>query len=146
MPTDFQKLMDITLANLNSVFVFIDDILIIPKGTKHELLNKTREVMKNLDEANLQLKAEKSMIAQESLEWLGYKLARTAISPINAKAQGISDRLRTINLKQSRSFLGLVNQFNKFIPNMAKINIPFRTILKRDADWIWNAEHKKKHL
>ena len=43
--------------------------------------------MKILDEAILQLKAEKCMIAQESIEWLGYKLTRTGISPINAKAQ-----------------------------------------------------------
>ena len=49
--------MDITLANVNSVFVYIDDILIVMKGTKHEHLNKVREVMKILEEANLQLKA-----------------------------------------------------------------------------------------
>ena len=142
MPTEFQKLMDLTLANVNSVFVYIDDILIVTKGTKQEHLNKVREVMKILDEANLQLKAEKCVIAQESIEWLGFKLTRTGISPINTKAQGISDRLRPTNLKQLRSFLGAVNQFNKFIPNLASISFPFRTILKKDAEWTWNIEHE----
>ena len=80
MPTELQKLLDITLAIVNRVFVYIDDILIVTKGTKHEHLNKVREVMKLLDETNLQLKAEKGMIAQESIEWLGYKLKRTGIS------------------------------------------------------------------
>ena len=96
MPTEFQK--DITLANVNSVFVYIDDILIVTKGTKQDHLNKVREVMIILDEANLQLKAEKCIIAQESIEWLGFKLTQTSISPINAKAQGKSDRLRPTNL------------------------------------------------
>ena len=64
MPTDFQKLLDITLANVNSVFEYIDYILILTKGPKHEHLNKVREVMKILDEANLQFRAEKCMIAQ----------------------------------------------------------------------------------
>ena len=100
MPTEFQKLMDITLANVNSVFVYIDDILSVTKGTKQEHLNKVREVMKILDEANLQLKAEKCMIAHESIEWLGFKLTRTGIFPINTKAQGISDRLRPTYWKQ----------------------------------------------
>ena len=90
MPTEFQKLMDLTLANVNSVFVYIDDVLIVIKGTKQEHLNKVREVLKILDEANLQLKAEKCIIAQESIEWLGYKLTRTGISPVNAKVQGSS--------------------------------------------------------
>ena len=144
MPTEFQKLMIITLANVNSVFVYTDDILIVTEGTKQEHLNKVREVMEILDEANLQLKAEKCMIAQESIEWLGFRLTRTGTSPINTKAQGISDRQRPTNLKQLGSFLGAVkNQFNKFIPNLASISFPSRTILKKDADWTWNTEHEK---
>ena len=94
-------------------------------------MNKVRELMKILDEANLQLKAEKCIIAQESIERLGFKLTRTGISPIDAKAQGLSDRLRPTNLKQLRSFLGAVNQFNKFIPNLASISFPFGTTLKK---------------
>ena len=102
-----------------------------------------REIMKILDGANLQLKAEKCLIAQECIEWMGYKLTRTGISPVNAKSQGISERLRPTNLKQLRSFLGEVNQFNIFIPNLATISHPFRTILKKDAEWIWDQDHEK---
>ena len=57
MPTELQKLMDLTLANVNSVFVYIDDISIVTKGTKQQHVNKVREVMRILDDANLQLKA-----------------------------------------------------------------------------------------
>ena len=85
MPNQFQKLMELTFVNINSVFVYIDDILIETKGTKNELLNKVREVKKVLDEANLQLKAEKCELAQDSIEWLGNKLTRTGIYPVNAK-------------------------------------------------------------
>ena len=146
MPTEFQKLMDLTLANINSVFVYIDDILIVTKGTKQEHVNKVKEVMRVLDDANLQLKAGKCIIAQESIECLGYKLSRTGISPINTKSQGISERLRPTNLKQLRSFLGAVNQFNKFIPRLAAITFPFRSIFKKDAEWEWNEEHENAFL
>ena len=81
-------------------------------------------MLKVLNEANLQLKAEKCTIAQESIEWLGYKLTRSGISPINTKAQGICDGLRPTNLKQLRSFLGAVNQFNKFRPNLTAKRFP----------------------
>ena len=62
--------------------------------------------------------------------------------PNKCKSKGIGDRLRPSNLKQLRSFLGAVNHFNKVIPNSASISFPFITILKKDADWIWNAEHE----
>ena len=91
MPTEFQKLMDLTLANVNSVFVYIDYVLIVTKGTKQQHVNKVREVLRILDDANLQLKAGKGIIAQDSIEWLGFKLTRTGISAINTKSQGISE-------------------------------------------------------
>ena len=126
------------------MYLYIDDVIIVTKGTKQEHLNKVREVIKILDEANIQLKAvKKCIIAQESIEWLRYKMTRTGISPVNAKAQGIGDRLRPNNLKHLRSFLGAVNQFNKFIPKLASISFPFRTIFKKDAECIWNNEHEK---
>ena len=131
MPTEFQKLMDLTLAKINSVVVYIDDILIVTTGTKQEHVNKVKEVMRVLDDANLQLKAGKCTISQECIKWLGFKLSRTGISPSNTKSQGIDERLRPTNLKQLRSFLGAVNQFKKFIPSLASISFPFRSILKR---------------
>ena len=62
---------------------------------------------------------------------------------MNAKSQGITERLRPTILKQVRSFLGAVNKFNKFIPNLAASSFPFRKIFKKDADWIWEDEHEK---
>ena len=40
MPTDFQKVMYVLLARFREVFVFIDDILIVTKGTKQGQLDK----------------------------------------------------------------------------------------------------------
>ena len=65
--------------------MYIDDVVIVTKGTNQERLNKVREVMKILDEANLQLKAEKFVIAQDIIEWRGYELTRTGICQINQK-------------------------------------------------------------
>ena len=71
MPAEFQKIMDLILANIKSVFVYIDYKLIVTKGTNQEHINKVKEVLRILVEAILQLKAEQFTIAQESIEWLG---------------------------------------------------------------------------
>ena len=39
-PTEFQKVMDILLPKIREVFVFIDDILIVTKGTRKNIYTK----------------------------------------------------------------------------------------------------------
>ena len=104
MPTEFQKVLDILLANFREVFVFIDDILIVTKGTKNEHLDKVRELLKTLDHAELQLKAGKCNFAKKEIEWLGFKVTEQGISPVNTKVQGITEKLRPTKLKELRFF------------------------------------------
>ena len=146
MPTEFQKVMDLTLVNMDCTFVYIDDILIVTKGEKSVHMQKVRDVLEVLDKANLQLRADKCQIACTKIEWLGYELSGEGITPVNGKVQGITERLRPGNLKELRSFLGAVNQLNKFIPELANICAPFRSILKKDAVWRWTQEHEKAFL
>ena len=113
MPTEFQKVMDNLLVRFREVFVFIDDILIVTKGTRNEHMTKVRKILKVLDVANLQIKKDKCQIAQNQIDWLGFKLPNLGVSPVNNKVQGITERLRPSNLKELRSYLGAVNQLNK---------------------------------
>ena len=71
--------------------------------------------MKVLYQANLQVNAEKCVLAQESIDWLDHKLTRTGISPVNAKAHGISDSLRPKYLKQLHSFMAALINFMSLI-------------------------------
>ena len=143
MPTEFQQIMDLTLAGISNTFVFIDDFLIVTHGTEEEHIQKVEEVLNRLDEANVNLKLDKCNFAVTEIEWVGYKLSQKSVAPINSKVQGISDRLKPTNLKQLRSYLGAVNQFNKFIPNLASIYSPFRSLLKKNTNWEWNKNTKK---
>ena len=44
MPPEFQNLMDLTLANIDGVFLNIDDVLYVTKRNKSEHVNKVREL------------------------------------------------------------------------------------------------------
>ena len=85
-------------------------------------MQKVREVLKVLDSANLQLRVDK------------------------CKMQGITKRLRPGNLRELRSFFGVVNQLNKFVPDLANTCAPFRSKLKKEAEWKWTQEHEKAFL
>ena len=127
MPKEFQKAMDKELANLQNTYVFLDDILI----------EAVKQVLKILDNANVRLKLEKCKFAEEEIDWLGYKLSQTGIKPIKSKVQAITEKLTPKSLKELRSYLGAVNQLNRFIPNLDQICHELRPLLKKDQPWKW---------
>ena len=65
MPTEFRKVMDLPPAKFRVVFVFINDISIVTKGTKSSRLNYARQILKVMNEAKLQLKAGKCEFAKK---------------------------------------------------------------------------------
>ena len=70
MPTQFQRIMDLTLAGISNTFAFIDDILFITHGTEEEHIQKREEVLKRLDRANVNLNFDKCNFAATEIEWL----------------------------------------------------------------------------
>ena len=56
MPPEFQKIMDKLLHNTRNTLEFMDEILIVTKGTKQQHMEKVEEVLTILDEAGIRLK------------------------------------------------------------------------------------------
>ena len=46
------------------------------------------------------------------------------------------------NVKQVRSFLGLVNQLGKFSPDYSMIRTKIRTLLKTGVKFVWTPDHQ----
>ena len=85
MPTEFQKVMENLLARFRELFVFIVDIVIVTEETKSEHTPKVRKRLNTLDLSNMQIKVGKCKIAQGHIEWLGFKLTNSRVSPVNNK-------------------------------------------------------------
>ena len=135
--------MDTKLANIPNTYVFLDDILVVTKGSKENHYKVVKTVLTNLNKANVRLKSENCKFAQKEIEWLGYKLTQTGSSPINTKIQAILEKLKPKNLKELRSYLGAVNQMNRFIPNLAQLCFKLRPLLKKDKPWNWDESHEE---
>ena len=85
MPTEFQRIMDLTLAGISNTFSFIDDILIVTHGTEEEHIEKVTEGLKRLDDANIKLNLDTCTFAANDIKWVGYKLSKKSEEPITAK-------------------------------------------------------------
>ena len=75
-PDIFQEKMSKLFANLETVWAYIDNLLVITKGSYDKHLEEVSKVLSQLRKAGLKVNARKSFFAQPKLEYLGYWITR----------------------------------------------------------------------
>lgn len=120
-------------AGIPNVVVYIDDILVVGRSVD-EHLQTLEAVLKRLEEAGLRLKLPMCSLL-ESMECLGHQISGEGIQPTANKKQAILEAPTPQNLSQLRSFLGLLNYYGKFLPNLASILSPLYSLQKKHARW-----------
>ena len=68
----FQAQMMDLMASLDYVRAYIDDLLIITRGTLEDLISKIETVLTRLRDAGLKVNAAKSFFCTHEIEYLGY--------------------------------------------------------------------------
>ena len=133
LPATFQKMMDTTIEGIKSTNAFLDDIIIISKGTLEKQENEIDKTLKRLDKENLAVSLHKCKFGPTEITWLGYKINSEAITPTKWKTDAIIQLEIPKTLKQLRSFMGSIHHLVKFIPNLAALSAPLRPILTKST-------------
>ena len=141
MPAAFQKVIDYTLVGLQNTYCFLDDFIVVSRGSKDDHIKLVYKCLKKLDEDNLRINLPKCHFAKTEIEWLGHKFSQSEIAPVESKTAAIASLSAPKNLKQLSSFLGSVHYLGKFIPNLSQLCHPLRPLLKKNTKFIWNIEH-----
>ena len=74
------------------------------------------------------------------MEYLGHCVDAQGLHTLPSKVEAILRAPDPENLQQLRSFLGLLNYYGKFIPNLANIVHPLNQLLQKDAKWTWTSD------
>jgi Reverse transcriptase (RNA-dependent DNA polymerase) len=133
-PATFQAMMDdifMMMIDNQLVIVYMDDILIYA-NTKEELERITKLVLEKLREHNLFLKAKKCEFCQTRIKYIGMIIEEERISMDAFKLGGIRDWHVPTTLKQTRSFLGFGNFYQKFIFHYSELAQPLNDLTKKD--------------
>ena len=136
MPAEFQKAMDYTLIGLENTYCFLDDILIVSKGSLNEHKNYVMKCLQRLDDENLRINLPKCHFRKLEIDWLGYHISQLGISPLESKTAAFLALEAPKTLKKLRSFLGSVHYIGKFIPNLAQISHPLLPLLRKSSKFI----------
>ena len=118
--------------------MYIDDILVTGKSDE-EHLQTVDEVLPRLEAAGLRLKRDKCTFMLPSVEYLGHTISAEGLQPTTEKVRAIVEAPAPQNVSQLRSFLGLVNYYGKFLPNLSSTLAPLYRLLEKQVKWIWSA-------
>ena len=92
--------MERLLQGIPQVVVRIDDILVTGKA-RHDHLRHLKEVLARLDKAGIHLKLKKCVFLQGEVVYLGHRINRTGIQPVEGNVRAILHPLRSRSSKRS---------------------------------------------
>ena len=135
-PAIFQRSIDSLLQGIPNVCAYLDDIIITGK-TEEEHLQNLSAVLSKLQEAGLRLKRSKCYFMAESVEYLGHIIDAKGLHPTKAKVAAVQNSPVPRDITQLKSFLGLINYYRKFLPDLSSLLAPLNNLLQKGVKWTW---------
>ena len=144
MPKEFQKAVDNTLQGLSGVFCFLQDMLIVSKGSAEDHNILVDKVFVKLEEEGFALKLSKCEFSLNQLSWLGYDFDSEGDRSKLSKIDAVLALEPSKSLKQLRSFMGILNHPKQFLSNLQIYSDRLRPSLKASNKnkFVWGEEQQ----
>ena len=118
-PQAWMKFLNHVLSGIPGIFAYLDDLLLFSK-TQEEHQTILEQVFKRLEENGLTLALDKCVFAQESVEYLGFEVTSSGLSPIKRKVDAVYNIPPPQTQKELLSFLGALNYFRLSLGGLVK--------------------------
>ena len=79
---------------------------------------------------------------ETSVTYLGHVIDDQGIHPDPDKVKAIKEALDPCNLQELRSFLGLINYYNRFLPRLSTTLTPLHELLQKGVRWHWGRKQQ----
>ena len=108
------------LHDIPGVIQYVDDILIHSKVWQSHL-HTIDLVLNKLSQANLRLGLAKCHFGKDKINYLGYEVSSQGLSPLPDKVRATSLMPPPKTVKQCRQFMGCIQYYKDFLPNLGKL-------------------------
>ena len=142
-PNIFQENMYHIFAGLDTVRVYIDDILHVTKVSCTEHLTVLEEVYTRLQKSGIKFNAGKSCLGAHKFEYLGYNVICDRVMPIPKKVEAIQALTVPKNRKQLRHFIGMNNLYCDMWQKRSELCTPLTVLTSKNIKYDCKYEHQK---
>ena len=112
-PEIFQRTVENLLQGIPFVIVRLDDILVSGANDEEHIAN-LEEVLKRLSNAGARLKMSKCVFMGPKVTYLGQRINREGITPVEEKVRAITDAPSPRNASELKPYLGMINYYKNF--------------------------------
>ena len=120
----------------------MDDILITGHSDAEHLVTLER-VLDQLEKHGLRVNKSKCTFLAPSVTYLGHKIDKEGLHPTDDKVKAVQDAPAPKNIQQLKAYLGLINYYSKFMPNLATLLNPLYFLLRSSTKWRWGSKQAR---
>eukprot|EP00775_Hariotina_reticulata_P002868 gene2868-biopygen4480 len=134
----FQRVMDTELAaaGIDNATVFVDDVLLWA-DTFEAHLQQLDLLFKHFVKVGLRAHPAKTVVAAQTIGYLGHLISATECQPEEAKVAAIKALEPPTSVKRLQAHLGLFNYYRAFVPGFSRIAQPLYKLTAKDVVWEW---------
>lgn len=118
---------------------YIDDILVFSE-TFTEHIKHLSLLLEAIQKEGFRLKFSKCNFAQDSVKYLGHIIKNNTVTPLKDNLKAIKEFPVPKTQKNVRQFLGKINFYGKYVPNISIILDPLHNLLRKQQQFIWSEE------
>ena len=135
-PAIFQRVMSNCVRDLPFVRVYLDDIIVFsPDISTHQ--RHLRSLFERLARYGLRLNVKKCCFNKSDIQFLGFTVTSHGIKLNDDKVSAIIKLSPPTDVKRLQEFLGLVNFYRAYCPNLAEVSVPLYELLQKRVPFVW---------
>ena len=133
------------MDNKQDFIAIMDDLLV--HGLKENHLNRLETLFKAMIKHGLKLSPKKCQLFRKHLVYMGnvFHIDGTTISitPLQSRVEAIQKLQPPVNVKECKSFCGVVNYLSIFCKNLQKLLKPIYDLTKKGRPFLWQKEQQR---
>ena len=138
-PAIWQRTIDQVLEGTSGTSCILDDMIITGKNDDEHLAN-LEEVLRRLQAHGLRANKTKCEFFKEKITFCGHDIDSHGLHKSPEKVEAVLKAPRPCNVAELRSFLGLVNYYNRFLLNLSTVVHPLNQLLENNHQWKWTEQ------
>ena len=129
----FQRFIDHVLQGMSNAIAYVDDIIVF-SNSPDEHAKHLNELFSRLKNFGVIVNPTKSQFGLSKLQFLGHVVTANGIKPLPFKVEATQKYPLPKDVKQLRTYLGMINFYHRFVQNLAFYLAPLNEYLKKEGN------------